>query len=138
MLIIINNVSLFANQFFSKNKSRTELFKLMYSPHLFGNLFEMLSKSFHILSLTLFILQSFGQIKISGGFRRGALGAIAPILKKFCPYFPPEKVQKWVHITFDGRQIALFDLDRTHSPSDRTLTLIGSHPFPIGSHPFPI
>ncbi len=57
---------------------------------------------------------------ISGGFREGgALGAIAPILKKFCPYFPPEKVEKWVHITFDGRQIALFDLDRTHSPSDR-------------------
>ncbi len=49
----------------SKNKSRTELYKVMCSSHLFGNLFEMLSKSFHILLLTWFILQSFRQIKMS-------------------------------------------------------------------------
>jgi hypothetical protein len=74
-------------------------------------------------------------VDLGGG--GGALDAIAPILKKFCPYFSPEKVQKWVHIIFDGRQIALFDLDRTHSPSDTSIP-IGSHPFPIGSHPFSI
>jgi hypothetical protein len=62
--------------------------------------------------------------------------------KKFCPYFPPEKVQKWVQITFAGRQIVLFDLDRTHSPSDTPIPIgshsfsIGSYPFSIGSHPF--
>jgi hypothetical protein len=49
-----------------------------------------------------------------------ALGAIDSIPKNFCSYFPAEKVQKWVDITSDGRQIALFDLDRTNSSPNRT------------------
>jgi hypothetical protein len=45
----------------------------------------------------------------------GALGAIAPIPKKFCLYFLVEKLQKYVDITSNGLQSALVHLDRPHS-----------------------
>jgi hypothetical protein len=49
-------------------------------------------------------------------------GETVLIPKKFCPYFPAQKVQKWVDITTDGRQIALFDLDYTSSKNSRSAT----------------
>jgi hypothetical protein len=48
----------------------------------------------------------------SGKFREEALGAIAPIPKKICPYSPAENVQKLVDITSNRLQNALFDLNR--------------------------
>ncbi len=84
----------------------------------------------------------FRSVVSSRGFRGERWVRLLPFSKKCCSYFPPKKVQKWVHITFAARQIALFDLDRTLSPSDTPIPIgshsfsIGSHPFPIGSHPF--
>jgi hypothetical protein len=48
------------------------------------------------------------------------MGAIAPIPKNFYPYFSAGKIQKWFDITSNGFQNVLFNLDRIHSPSNRT------------------
>ncbi len=46
-------------------------------------------------------------------------GRSPPFRKEIVHIFAAEKVKKWVDITSNGLQNALFDLDRPHSPSNR-------------------